>query len=276
MPHQSRNADAARVSAEEIRHRLAGGALIREYPGVYRVGHQAPSTDASYLAAVRACGNHARLSGLAAAWHWALVKGRPPPPEVSSPTERKVKGLRTRHRRLHPIEVTAHRGIPITSVPLTLIDISPSLAPDNLARACHEAGVRYRTTPRMVEQCLARRPNTPGAAKLRAILRGDTKVTLSALGSRFLSLPRAHSLPLPTTNKPAGAHRVDCRWPAYKLTVELDSYRYHSSRHAWEADRSREREAHARGDDLRRYTWGDVFEEPRLMMGELRGLLGGR
>jgi hypothetical protein len=55
--------------------------------------------------------------------------------------------------------------------------------------------------------------------------------------------------------------------------VELDSYRYHGSRHAWELDRRREREAHARGDDLRRYTYGDVFDDPRPMMSELRGLL---
>jgi hypothetical protein len=55
--------------------------------------------------------------------------------------------------------------------------------------------------------------------------------------------------------------------------VELDSYRYHGSRHAWESDRRREREAYARGDQFRRYTWADVVEQPRLMLGELRALL---
>jgi hypothetical protein len=65
---------------------------------------------------------------------------------------------------------------------------------------------------------------------------------------------------------------VDCRWPEQRLTVELDSYRYHQSRHAWEQDRRREREARVRGDEFRRYTWSDV-EEPRLMLAELRNLL---
>jgi hypothetical protein len=32
-------------------------------------------------------------------------------------------------------------------------------------------------------------------------------------------------------------------------------------------------EAHARGDDIRRYTYGDVIEDPRLMLEELRGRL---
>jgi hypothetical protein len=55
--------------------------------------------------------------------------------------------------------------------------------------------------------------------------------------------------------------------------VELDSYRYHASRHAWEQDHGREREAYARGDEFRRYTWADVFEQPASMLRELRGLL---
>jgi very-short-patch-repair endonuclease len=121
---------------------------------------------------------------------------------------------------------------------------------------------------------LARRPKTPGAAKLRLILRGDARVTLSALERRFLELLREHGLPLPQTNRPAGGHRVDCRWPERRLTVELDSYRFHHSGHAWEQDRRREREARARGDELRRYTWADVFEEPDQMLAELRRLLG--
>ena len=75
-------------------------------------------------------------------------------------------------------------------------------------------------------------------------------------------------------NRPAGAHYVDCRWPGRKLTVELDSYRYHGTRHAWEQDRKRERQARRRGDDFRRFTWGDVFEEPAALIDELRPVLG--
>jgi very-short-patch-repair endonuclease len=77
------------------------------------------------------------------------------------------------------------------------------------------------------------------------------------------------------TNRLVGGRRVDCHWPGHRLTVELDGYRYHHSRHAWEQDRRREHEARARGDDLRRYTYGDVFDEPDLMLAELRGLLAG-
>jgi hypothetical protein len=158
-------------------------------------------------------------------------------------------------------------------VPRTLVDLAAVLEPDDLARTCHEAGVRYRTTPGQVEAVLGRRPNTPGAGNLRAVMAGDVQVTLSKLERRFLNLLREHNLPLPQTNRVAGARRVDGRWPEQRLTVELDSYRYHHTRHAWEQDRRREREARARGDEFRRYTYGDVVENPRLMLRELRALL---
>ena len=170
-------------------------------------------------------------------------------------------------------DATTWNRIPVTTVARALVDIAAVLDIDELARACHEAGVRHRTTPAEVEAVLARRPSSPGAAKRRRILRGDVRVTLSKLEARFLSRLDEAALPPPDTNRPAGGRRVDCRWPARRLTVELDGYRYHHSRHAWERDRRREREARARGDDFRRYTYGDVFEHPEAMLAELRTLL---
>jgi very-short-patch-repair endonuclease len=264
---------AAGLSRHEIAHRLATGALWREYPGVYRVGHRAASVKARYLAAVLACGEGALLSAMAAAHLWGLVKGPAPPPEVIARTERRLKGVTSHRARGNHITGTTHRGIPITTVPSTLVALAAQLPGDELARACHEAGVRYKTTPHQVDEILLRRPNAPGTRTLRAVLHGDVKVTLSKLEQRFLALLQDEGLALPQTNRPAGTRRVDCRWPSHRLTVELDGYRYHRSRHAWEQDRRREREARARGDEVRRYTYGDVLERPALMLAELRALL---
>lgn len=210
---------AAGISGDEIAHRVRGGALLREYPGVYRVGHRAPSVEARYLAAVLACGERALLSGSAAAHIWGLIKGAAPPPQVITPTERRIEGINTRRsRKIDPNDATTCRGIPITTVPFTLIALAAQLDAEALARACHEAGVRYGTTPRQVEGVLLRRPNAPGTRQLRAVLQGDVKVTLSKLEQRFLELLRHERLELPQTNRPAGTRRVDCRWPSHRLT----------------------------------------------------------
>lgn len=266
----------AGVTREELKQRVKRGTLLRVHRGVYRVGHLAPSREATYLAAVRACGGGALLAGRAAAHLWALVKGAPPDPEVIAGNERRVRGVTVRRARRSEYAAGVIRlGVPILRVPDTVVDLASHLPASELARACHEAGVRYELTPRQVEDVLRSRPNSPGAPALRRILDGDEPVTLSRLESRFLARLREAGLPLPQTNKPASGRRVDCRWPESRLTVELDSYRFHSSRHVWELDRRREREARARGDEFRRYTYGDVFERPGPMLNELRQLLPG-
>jgi hypothetical protein len=101
-------------------------------------------------------------------------------------------------------------------------------------------------------------------------------ISLSKLERAFIKLLKDNKLELPETNKLYGGRFVDCRWPERKLNVELDSYRYHSSRHAWEQDRKRERQARARNDDFRRYTSDDVFENPGPLLSELSPLIGSR
>jgi len=262
------------VTSAEIEQRLGTGTLLPQHRGVYRVGHRARSVEATYLAGVLACGEGAVLSGRAAGYLLGLLRGAAPAPEVTALKERKIPGVRVRRaRRGEPPEVTTWRGVPITTVPRILVDLAASLSFEDLARACHEAGVRHGTTPAQVDAVLEDRPNTPGAEHLRRVLHGDAHVTLSTLERRFLAVLRQAGLPLPETNRRAHGRRVDCRWPAHRLTVELDGYRYHSSRHAWELDRRREREARARGDEFRRYTYDDVVDHPRLMLRELRELL---
>ena len=264
----------AGITTAEIEQRLRTGALLREHRGVYRVGHRAPGIEASYLAAVWACGDGALLSGRAAGHLLGIVKGRAPAPEVTAPTERRVRGVTThRSRGIGSSDATTWRGIPVTSVARTLVDLAALLSTAELARACHEAGVRHGTTPAQVEAVLARRPKSPGAAKLRRIMRGDEHVTLSKLEARFLAVLRDAGLVLPQTNRSHGGRRVDCHWPKERLVLELDGYRYHHSRHAWEQDRRREREVRARGEEFRRYTYGDVFDEPQVMLAELRALV---
>ena len=176
----------AGVTPAQVARLVRNGALIREYPGVYRVGHRAPVLEARYLAAVLACGDGALLCGRAAAFLLGLLRGggAPPPPEVLTPVQRRVKGVRTVRARRTGIDEedrAEHRGIPVTTVSRTLVDLAKTLPVAALARACHEAGVRYGTTPVAVERALARRPNAPGARKLRLVLTGDAPVTLSKL-----------------------------------------------------------------------------------------------
>lgn len=263
----------AGLTRHQIDALIAHGVLIRAYNGVYRVGHTAWSPESSYLAAVYACGDDAALCGCPAAHIFGLLKGKPPVPEVLATTKRRVPGVRTRRIRLRPDERTVFRRIPVTTVPRTLVDLAAELTLDDLAVAFHEAGHRYQTTPRHIDSVLRGRRNVPGARNLRLVLGREALVTLSQLERAFIAFLRRHNLPLPRTNRKVGPHRVDCHWPEYGLTVELNSYRFHSSRRSWEDDYQREREARGRDEEFRRFTYHDVFVDQSYMLRELTKLL---
>jgi hypothetical protein len=193
---------------------------------------------------------------------------------VIAETYRRVRGVSIKRSRLSlDADAMTWRGIPVTTVARTIVDLAALLPLNDLSLACHEAGVKHGTTPAHVKEVLSRRPNAKGATKLHLIFDGDAPALLSRLERAFRKLLVDAGLPLPEFNRPAGGRRVDCRWDWVPLTVELDSYTFHNSRHAWEQDRRREREARARGDEFRRYTWGDIFEAPDLVLLELRPFL---
>jgi hypothetical protein len=264
---------AAGVSRQTVDRWVAKGILHRVHRGVYRFGHSAPSEAATYLAAVKACGDEARLAGPPAAYLYGLIGGPAPAPEVTSAADRRHPGIKTRIRTLDPLDAATYRGIPILTVPATLVDVAATLSLDALSLACHRAEVTYRVRAETVSESLARRNGVRGAANLRAIIHGDHRLLLSKLEREFLAFLDEDRLPLPHTNRRKGRHYVDCRWSEYRLTVELDSFTFHHSRYAWEQDRERERAARARGDEFRRYTWRDVVEDRAHIRRDLRILL---
>ena len=265
----------AGVSKMEIRRRVQNGLLIRVHRAVYRGGHTAWSVEASYMAAVKACGKGAVLCGRAAAYLQGLLRTRkPPPPEVMCPTERRIAGIKTKRcRNMAARKTTRLKGIPLTCVPETLVDLAATEELSDLARACHEAGVKHRTTPAQVKAVLARRPTAPGSKNLMRIMSGGVPVSLSKLERAALQLLERHGIERPPeVNRLVGEHRVDLRWPG-RLTVELDGFRFHNSRYAWDQDRKRERAARKRGEQHCRYGYSDVFEDPRELLAELREIL---
>src|SRR3954452_10308932 len=116
------------VSSSAIGRRVDKGQLIAQYRGVYRIGHTAPSTEATYMAAVLAAGEGALLSGRAAAHLMRLLNGAPPPPEVIAPKERRIDGVESRHERhIDPRDRAVWQGIPTTTVARTLVDLAADL-----------------------------------------------------------------------------------------------------------------------------------------------------
>jgi hypothetical protein len=253
------------VGRYAIQSWVEGGRLYPLHHGVYAVGHPGRSVLGNYMAAVLACGPGAVLSHRPAANLLRVMRGAPPPPEVTVATlaGRRREGIVIhRVKALAVADTTTWERIPIVTVPRVLLELAPTIDPPTLARGCHEAWIHHRTGPRQVEACIARNPTKPGAARLRRAMGSD--VTLSELENGFLALLREHGLALPRTNVDHHGDKVDCHWPQLGLTVELLSFRFHGSRAAFEADVARRR----RSNHLA-FSYGDIFERGQQTIGEL-------
>ena len=111
--------------------------------GVYAVGHVALTLDSRRIAAVMACGPGALLSHRAAGEATGLLHSSPQF-EVTVPRGRKPKpGIVVhRSRLIHPEDRSTVRGIPVTSVARTLVDLADVVSEQRLAKALHEAEVQ--------------------------------------------------------------------------------------------------------------------------------------
>ena len=66
---------------------------------------------------------------------------------------------------------------------------------------------------------------------------------------------------------------VDFLWPERRLVVEIDGYRYHRGRAAFEDERARDLRLRALGYDVIRLSGRQVAEEPDEVVAVLRGAL---
>jgi len=63
---------------------------------------------------------------------------------------------------------------------------------------------------------------------------------------------------------------MDAYWPEQRLVVELDSWRHHGTRAAFERDRERDADLQARGIATVRFTFEQVMRRERWTAAKLR------
>jgi very-short-patch-repair endonuclease len=232
------------------------------------------------MAAVLAGGPRATLSHGSAASLWALIAPSGAV-EVTRPTKARPRsGIRV-HRSLVPAdERTVVDGIPVTTMPRTILDLAAVLPGRGLERVMSEAEVLGLTDPLSLPELLARYPRRRGAAALRTVLGDETArrgITRSELEERFVALLDAHLLPRPRLNAHLAVRgrffEVDCLWEAERLVVELDGHAVHRTGRAFEADRERDRLLLADGWRVTRLTWRQVRDDAAAIAADLRRLL---
>jgi very-short-patch-repair endonuclease len=252
----------------QVRTLLGAKHLLPVHRGVYAVGHLGLTLDGRRMAAVLACGPRALLSHQAGAALQRLVPSSPQL-DVTVPSPRTGRdGLRIhRSRLIHPEDHDVVRGIPVTSVARTLVDLADVLSEKRLTKAVHEAEVQRRFDLKQIERVLDRLPGRRGRHRLQRVLvayRPLPGFTRSRAERRLLRLCERHGLPRPATNVWVGEHEVDAYWADVGVVVEVDGGEAHHTRLAFQRDRARDRALATRGIRVVRVTWTDLGDEASL------------
>lgn len=271
---------AGGVTRDQVEWRVRHGRLHVIHHGVYAVGHSILIQHGRWMAAVLAGGPSAALSHLAG----GALRGLHPITQVidvTAPGARARPGLRLHRVLLPDDEIEIVDGIPVTTVPRTLLDMAAMLSRHRAEKAINEAVVRRLWDRLSLPDMVDRHPRAPGTATIRAILaagRIGQSESRSELEVRFFEFLDRHGLPRPTGNASIflGERHVDgdMVWPAARLVVELDSRRVHDTPAAFEADRERDRRLAVIGWRVIRVTWRQLHDQPAQLAADLRVLLG--
>ena len=234
------------------------------------------------MAAVLASGPDAVLSHWSAAALWMIRPNSRETIDVTVPHRSRSSALIRRHVSSVPAdERTVEEGIPVTSVPRTVLDLATTEPEDVVDSILAEVEFLEHRDRLSLPDLLERYPGRRGAKKVRAALRrleeGPPRRRRSPLEERFVPFLRRHRLALPRLNDwiILGTKRfqVDCHWPDARLIVELDSWKAHGTRSAFQSDRRRDRLLHAAGYTVTHLTWAQLDGEPQEIATDLRLLL---
>ncbi len=178
-------------------------------------------------------------------------------------------------------ERTVEEGIPVTTVPRTILDLAATEDTDTVQGLIRESE-RLQLTDRLsLPHLLQRYRGKRGTRKLHVVLdrlkEEPAGTKRSPLEERFAPFLRRRHLPLPRFNDwiVLGSKRycVDCHWPDLRQILELDGWESHSTRSAFHGDRARDRRLTAAGYTVTHITWKQLDDEPEAIASDLRRLL---
>ncbi|HWT92072.1 MAG TPA: type IV toxin-antitoxin system AbiEi family antitoxin domain-containing protein [Solirubrobacteraceae bacterium] len=264
---------AAGYDHEAIKTRVRRGRLHRVQRGVYAVGHPVLTGEGRWLAAVISLGPAAVLSHGSAAWLWGLTRSGGALIDVTVPG----RGGRSRRRdvRVHraaEVERVVHRGVPVTTVARTLLDLA-AVAPLGVVEGAVDAAERNGLFDLHAIERLPLQGHH-GTARLRkAIELYDDAPTKEELERRFLRLCHDRGLPRPLSNAVVAGMECDFVWPAHRLVVELDGLKWHAIRRQLVSDREKDAALVLAGYRVHRFVWRQVVHRPDEVDATMRALL---
>ncbi len=210
------------IDRKQVRRWVERGQLHNVLPGVYAVGHTAPSVEADLIGALLYAGPGAMLSHHTGAWWLGLTGRHHYTIEVTTPRRCQSRdGIRVYDRR--------HRGrawldrLPVTTPIDVVLDVAARADIDQVRYLLSQVEYRRLATLAEVEAGLG--PGRPGSVAVRVALRRHMPQlarTKSPGEIDLLLVCEQEDVPLPLVNHPLLGFTVDAVWLEERVVVEID------------------------------------------------------
>ena len=259
-----------------VARRVRKGWLHRMHRGVYALGYPTDTLDARFMAAVLAGGTGAFLC------HWAscalagLVRwdDRPIDVTIRGTSGRTRDGICFhRSRSIAPRDITRRNGIPCTTPARAILEIAPQLSDRRLKRLVRKAQAERLASVRQIADVLRRANGHRDVKRITAIIATGPAPTASGHEDVVLDLILEAGLEHPVVNARllAGGtpYQPDLRWPAQRLSLEIDSSPWHDGPLAQELDADRQAGLEATGERVLRTTREQALLAPQQLVTRL-------
>lgn len=268
-------------SRDVIKRRIARGALHPLHRGVYAYGHRAITVESRWMAATLAFGPDAVLSHRSAGQLLGLVPRSRIRPEVTRPRHAAGRPHLVIHQAVLPgDEVVRVRGIPVTSVPRTILDLAATRSEREVERAWDQMEFQGHTDVLSVPDLLQRYPRRKGSPLLTRLASRKTLpvgITRNDFEEAFLALIDHQGLPRPRMNAHVELrgrfYEIDAFWEQQRVAIELDGGAAHTTSKAFDDDRERDRILTAERFTTTRVTWHHLHDKPQEVADDLRRIL---
>lgn len=259
-----------------VARRVRNGQLYRVHIGVYAVGHPGETLHATFMAAVLAGGGDAFVSGWASCALADLLRWdeRSVDVTIRGTSHRSRPGIRFhRARLLHPHDTTKLHGIPCTTPARAILEVAPQLSDRRLKRLIRKAQVEKRANVRQIAAVLRRARGHRATRRIADIIAGGPAPTASTDEDVVLDLILEAGLEPPVANARLVVgglpYYPDLRWPAQRLSLEIDSSPWHDGPLAQELDADRQAELEAAGERVLRTTAAQAIRAPQQLVARL-------
>lgn len=268
---------AAGLSEYAVDRRLSAGRWLRLHPRVYLAAGYPYTAEARLRSAVLWAGRSAVGSGVSAAWWHDMGVAAPPNVSVTVPAARRIRtrpGVDVRRRDLPVEDVTTRAGLPVTAVPLTVLEAAVALGEDG---------------PRLLDRALQRRVTFPdlrrahcrnlgrhGSSAAAVLLRAAGDGAASEAERRLVRLLRRAGVTGWVLGHPAEGYLLDLAFPTIRVAIEVDGWAWHSDVDRFRADRRRQNALVAAGWTVLRFTWHDLGHRPGAVVAEISRVIATR